>query len=139
MKVKLDENIHIGLVEVFTPGDHDVETVADEDLLGADDATVSRAAAAEDRLIITLDRGFGDPRMYPPGAHAGILVLRLNDHSLTAVKATLERLLQDVTLSTSPAVSRCSETATCESGAQPRTDPQIRSLWDRRCVQTPAG
>ena len=40
MKVKLDENLHIGLVEVFTPGNHDVETVADEGLLGADDATV---------------------------------------------------------------------------------------------------
>lgn len=98
MKVKLDENLHIGLVEVFTPGGHDVETVADEGLLGADDATVSRAAAAEDRLIITLDRGFGDLRLYPPGAHAGILVLRLNDHSLPGVKAALERLLQDVAL-----------------------------------------
>ena len=98
MKVKLDENLHIGLVEVFPPGDHDVETVADEGLLGADDATVSRAATAEGRLIITLDRGFGDLRMYPPGIHAGILVLRLNDHSLPGVKATLERLLQDVAL-----------------------------------------
>ena len=98
MKVKLDENLHVGLVEVFPPGDHDVETVADEGLLGADDATVSRAATAEGRLIITLDRGFGDLRMYAPGAHAGILVLRLNDHSLPGVKATLERLLQDVAL-----------------------------------------
>ena len=86
------------MVEVFTPGDHDVETVADDGLLGADDATVSRAAAAEDRLLITLDRGFGDLRMYPPGAHAGILVLRLNDHSLPGVKAALERLLQDIVL-----------------------------------------
>lgn len=62
MKIKLDENLHIGLAEVFTAGDYDVETVADEGLLGADDATVSRAAAVEERLIITLDRGFGDLR-----------------------------------------------------------------------------
>lgn len=98
MKVKLDENLHIGLVEVFAPGDHDVETVADEGLRGADDATASSAATAEDRLIITLDRGFGDLRIYPPGTHAGILVLRLDDHSLPGVRAALERLLNDVAL-----------------------------------------
>ena len=98
MKVKLDENLHIALVEVLTPGDHDVETVADEGLLGADDETVCRAATAEDRLLITLDRGFGDIRTYPPGTHAGILVLRLDDHSLPGVKAALQRLLDDSAL-----------------------------------------
>ena len=98
MKLKLDENLHTELVEVFAPRDHDVDTVADEGLLGAVDATVRGAATAENRLLITLDRGFGDIRMYPPGTHAGILVLRLDDHSLPAAKAALEHLLNDVDL-----------------------------------------
>lgn len=98
MKIKLDENLHIALVQVFTPGDHDVETVADEGLVGVDDATVCRAATSEHRLIITLDRGFGDLRTYPPGTHAGILVLRLDDHSLPGTRAALERVLADVAL-----------------------------------------
>ena len=95
MKIKLDENFHLALVEVFSRGNHDVETVAAEGLLGASDAMVCRAATLEERLIITLDRGFGDIRMYAPGSHAGILVLRLEDHSLPATKAAIERLLDD--------------------------------------------
>ena len=98
MKLKLDENLHTELVEVFALGDHDVDTVAVEGLLGADDATVCRAAAPEDRLLVTLDRGFGDIRMYPLGTHAGILVLRLDDHSLPAARTALERLLGEVDL-----------------------------------------
>lgn len=70
--------------------------------------------------------------MNPPGAHAGILVLRLNDHSLPWVRAILERLLQDVALVDLASCVVCSETATCESGVQPRTNPQIRCLPDRR-------
>ena len=95
MKIKLDENLHIALAEVLRTSAHDVETVADEDLLGASDAAVLRAATTEDRLLITLDRGFGDLRTYPPGSHAGILVLRLDDHSLPGVKVALDRLLGD--------------------------------------------
>ena len=95
MKIKLDENLHIALAEVLRSSGHDVETVADEDLLGASDGAVIRAATIEDRLLITLDRGFGDLRTYPPGRHTGILVLRLNDHSLPRVKITFERLLGD--------------------------------------------
>ena len=87
MKIKLDENLHVALADAFLPDDYDVETVADEGLVGADDDTLCRTASAEDRLIITLDRGFGDLRKYPPGTHAGIVVLRRDDHSLPAAKA----------------------------------------------------
>lgn len=99
MKIKLDENLHIALAEVLRSSGHDVETVADKDLLGASDGAVIRAATTEDRLLITLDRGFGDLRTYPPGSHAGILVLRLDDHSLPGVKIAVERLLGDKALS----------------------------------------
>jgi len=95
VKIKLDENLHLALAEVLRSSGHDVETVADEDLLGASDAVVIRAATAEDRLLITLDRGFGDLRTYPPGSHAGILVLRLDDHSLPGMTSAFERLLAD--------------------------------------------
>lgn len=98
MKIKLDENLHVALVEVFKAGNHDVETVADEDMLGAEDATVCHAATAENRLIITLDGGFADLRTYPPDTHAGILVRRLDDHSLPGTKAALERVLDEIAL-----------------------------------------
>lgn len=98
MKIKLDENLHTDLVEVLTAAGHDVDTVADEGLLGADDATVSATASADDRLVLTLDRGFGDLRLYPPGTHGGILVLRLDDHSFSAARAAIARLVEDSAL-----------------------------------------
>ena len=74
----------------------DVDTVADEGLLGADDASLSVEAAWERRLLVTLDRGFGDIRLYPPGTHAGVLVLRLSNHSLPEMKSALEHLVSEV-------------------------------------------
>lgn len=35
--------------------------------------------------MVSLDAGMGDIRAYPPGSHAGIVVLRLADQSATAV------------------------------------------------------
>jgi Domain of unknown function (DUF5615) len=49
-------------------GGHDVDTVVEQGLAGAVDAAVVDAATAARRLIITLDRGFGDVRAYPTGA-----------------------------------------------------------------------
>ena len=64
--------------------DHDVDTVTDEGLVGAPDRDVVAAATAAGRILISLDRGLGDIRAYPPGSHAGIVVLRLTDQSATA-------------------------------------------------------
>ena len=41
---------------------------------------------------MTLDRRFGDVRRHPPGSHAGIVVLRLPDQSVTAIERTVVRL-----------------------------------------------
>jgi len=46
---------------------------------------VVAAAAAAGRVLISLDVGLGDIRAYPPGSHAGIVVLRLTDQSAAAV------------------------------------------------------
>lgn len=93
MKVKLDENLPASLGEVFAAHDHDVDTVIAEELVGHPDAEVAAAAAAENRLLITLDKGFGDIRAYPPGTHPGILVLRLADESAAAVRQAVTGLL----------------------------------------------
>jgi predicted nuclease of predicted toxin-antitoxin system len=81
VKIKLDENLPATTGSIFAEAGHDVDTVADEGLAGSDDPTVSRVASEAARLVITLDRGFGDIQRYPPGTHAGILVLRLDNPS----------------------------------------------------------
>jgi len=69
-----------------------VDTVAAEGLTGAADPEVVGAAAAGARVLITLDRGMGDIRAYPPGGHAGIVVLRLTDQSAPAVAGAITEL-----------------------------------------------
>lgn len=77
---------------VLTMHGHDVDTVLDESLVGAPDRDVVAAAAAGNRLLITLDRGLGDIRAYPPGSHASIVVLRLADQSISSTIRALNGL-----------------------------------------------
>jgi predicted nuclease of predicted toxin-antitoxin system len=89
VRVKLDENLPLSAASIFAAAGHDVDTVEDEGLAGCDDPTVSRVATGVGRLVVTLDRGFGDIQRYPPGSHAGILVLRLDDQSAPSIRAAL--------------------------------------------------
>lgn len=90
-KVKLDEHLPRSLAELLTRRGIDADTVADEGLSGGSDPDVLAAAVSEGRIVFTLDRGFGDIRAYPPGAHPGIVVFRVEDQSASAVsRAVLE-------------------------------------------------
>lgn len=78
--------------------DHDVDTARAEGLQGADDRPLLAGATQAERLLITLDRGLGDIRAYPPGTHAGVLVLRLDHQSPHAVRREMERIAVEVDL-----------------------------------------
>ena len=79
MRFKADENIPRTVVDLLVEKGHDVETVADEELVGETDLRVAAAAAREGRMVVTADRGFGDVRLYPPGSHPGILVVHARE------------------------------------------------------------
>jgi predicted nuclease of predicted toxin-antitoxin system len=93
VRFKLDENVPRSAGQALVAAGHDVDTVADENLKGASDPRVVAAATAAGRLLITLDRGLGDVRAYPPGSHAGILVLRPPDQSAPTVTSMLAGLV----------------------------------------------
>lgn len=59
--------------------------VTEEQLTGAPDPDVTTAATAAGPILIAPDRGLGNIRAYPPGTHAGTIVLRLADQSATTV------------------------------------------------------
>src|SRR5271169_1117290 len=83
---------------ILTSVGHDVDTVADEGLIGAPDRDVVAAATAAGRTLISLDRGLGDIRAHPPGSHAGVVVLRLTDQSAAAAT----RAVSDLATLTNP-------------------------------------
>lgn len=93
MRLKLDENLPSDLADNVSARGHDVDTVADEGLAGEDDAAVLTAATEHERMIITLDRGFGDVRIHPPGSHPGIVVLRPVSQDPTSVDHLVDRFL----------------------------------------------
>ena len=98
MRLKLDENMPESLVESLKGQGHDVHTVLEEQLQGAPDAEVFRAAQAEARFLVTQDLDFSDTRQYAPGTHQGILLVRLINPSRRMLRSYVERLFieQDV-------------------------------------------
>jgi predicted nuclease of predicted toxin-antitoxin system len=83
MRVKLDENLPVGLAPLLNNLGHDVHTVHEEGLTGCADKNIWEAAQNERRFLITQDMDFSDSRTYAPGAHCGILLVRLRSPNRT--------------------------------------------------------
>lgn len=67
MRLKLDENMPRAFFELLCSAGHDVSTVPEENLGGADDVPVMSKASQEGRLLITFDTDFGHIREFPIG------------------------------------------------------------------------
>ncbi len=93
MKFKIDENLPIEIAELLQSADHDVTTVHGQRLMGEADPRIIEVCRQEDRVLVTLDLGFSNIRVYPPKQFAGILVLRVHHqdkpHVLTVFRAAL--------------------------------------------------
>lgn len=95
MKIKLDENLPASVAVLLRERGFDAHTVADEDLVGASDPRLLEAVVVEDRMIFTLDRGFGDVRAYPPGTHPGIVVFRLDGDAASSARTAVVQLVDN--------------------------------------------
>jgi predicted nuclease of predicted toxin-antitoxin system len=83
-----DENIERTIVERLRADGHDVAWVADMEP-GIDDDAVLAAASAEERLLITSDKDFGELVFRLGRASAGVLLLRLLGLSADEKAATV--------------------------------------------------
>lgn len=72
--------------ELQTAG-HDVTDVRDVGLRGAPDENVFALACSEERILISGDVDFANTLRFPPGSHAGIVVLRLPNEWSPAARA----------------------------------------------------
>ena len=93
VRFKLDENLPAVAEALLQEAGHDVATVIQEELSGASDLDVHAAARAERRTIVTLDRGFGDPRRHPTAGTAGVVVLRVPSQDATSILRLLRVLV----------------------------------------------
>ena len=90
---KIDENLPETGAEKLRAAGYDCASVWGQGYTGADDPTVAQLCASEERVLITLDRGFGDIRAYPAGSHSGIIVLSTASPGLRSIGELLDRLI----------------------------------------------
>ena len=93
MQIKCDESLPRSAIEQFKRAGIDTHSVHDEGLNGSDDPSIAKACAAEGRVLVTLDLGFGDVRRFPPSLYAGIVVLRPSANGRRHVAALIQRVM----------------------------------------------
>lgn len=81
MRLKLDENLPARLVGELSALGHDVDTEPEQGLQGSPDPRVWSGAQGSGRFLITQDLDFSDLRVFKPGTHHGILLVRLREPS----------------------------------------------------------
>ena len=76
MRIKVDEALPRAAVQMLRRHGHDAVSVAEQGMGGTKDPDLWQAVQAEDRFLVTADKGFADVRSYPPGTHDGVMLLR---------------------------------------------------------------
>jgi predicted nuclease of predicted toxin-antitoxin system len=80
-RLKVDEDLPRQIAEMWNAHGHDAVTVPEQGWSGASDDVLWRHIQTEGRWLITADKGFADLRRYPPGAHAGVILLRTTEEN----------------------------------------------------------
>jgi len=98
-RLKVDEDLPRALAEMLNVHGHDALTVRDQGWRGFADDELWQGIQAEQRWLVTADKEFADLRLYPPGTHAGVILLRSAGESrrdyLRLAEMALERVKLD--------------------------------------------
>jgi len=89
MKLKLDENLPESLLQGLRSLGHDVDNVQQEGLAGQVDPKVWLSVQEAGRLLITQDLDFSNIRMFSPGTHHGLMLVRLRAPGRLALAARI--------------------------------------------------
>jgi predicted nuclease of predicted toxin-antitoxin system len=95
VKIKLSENLGTTHADLLNSVGHEAHRVYEQGLSGEKDNTVWEHVCRTGQFFITMDMDFSDVRKYPPGSHAGILLLRPRSKSRSAALEVLRRVLSE--------------------------------------------
>jgi len=94
LKLKLDEHLGRRLQGLLQAEGHDVLTVRDQGLGGFSDDDLFPIVSGEGRVLITLDRAFGDHRVIRPTPNSGVILLRAPTKAAADVNDLALRVLR---------------------------------------------
>lgn len=94
MRIKVDEDLPTAAVDVLRDRGYEAASVVEQGMGGWKDPALWQAVQAEQQFLVTADKGFADVRAYPPGTHAGILLLRPAQDGIRPIIRLLEKVLQ---------------------------------------------
>ena len=91
--IKVDEDLPRAAVQLLRKHGYDAVNVIDQQMGGWKDPVLWKAIQQENRFLITADKGFADVRTYPPGKHAGVLLIRPDEEGIRPVIDLLSKVL----------------------------------------------
>jgi predicted nuclease of predicted toxin-antitoxin system len=97
-RVKVDEDLPQQIADLFVSHGHDAKTVVGQGWQGFPDTDIWQRINREGRWLITADKGFADLRLYEPGSHIGIMLLRPEEESRRAYIELVEAALGQIDL-----------------------------------------
>ncbi len=100
MLIKVDEDLPNIAAKMLREYEYEAESVIEQGMGGWKDPDLWRVVQAEKRFLVTADKGFADIRIYPPGSHAGVLLLRPDEDGVRPIIELLTRVLTNFDLNT---------------------------------------
>jgi predicted nuclease of predicted toxin-antitoxin system len=94
LKIKIDEDLPKSVAESIRSVVPDTLTVLEEELCGVLDPALWETAQKEGRFLITGDKAFANIRQYPPGTHAGVLLLRPDECGTHQMRTLVQDVLK---------------------------------------------
>ena len=92
-RIKVDEDLPLAVAEILREAAYETDTVLEEGLGGWKDPDLWRVVQAEERFLVTADKGFGDIRAFPPNTHAGVMLLRPDEDGIRPLIELMEQVL----------------------------------------------
>jgi predicted nuclease of predicted toxin-antitoxin system len=89
-----DENIARSTVVLLRSLGHNVKDAKEEKWFGFPDERLARIAKRQNRIILTLDKDFGNILVFPPRQSQGILLISIREPVPSRVNATLQTFLK---------------------------------------------
>jgi predicted nuclease of predicted toxin-antitoxin system len=98
LRFLVDENLSDETVELLKELGFDVKGVGQAGLRGCEDEEVVRFAERENRIIVTLDLGYGSIYYFSKKGEVGMIVLRVHPPIVEEVNRVLKSFLEKVDL-----------------------------------------